>query len=103
MVEQTDKNFTPQQDNDNAVKNNSWAGALPVKQGLYDPELEKDSCGVGFTWYLTSPSSGMFVRLLIDLVTSKARRVIRLLQMVSSLRMGYIILTLSVCSSQLVV
>ena len=83
MVEQTDKNFTPQQDNDNAVKNNSWAGALPVKQGLYDPELEKDSCGVGFAWYLTSPSSWMFVRLLIDLVTSKARRVIRLLQMVS--------------------
>ena len=21
---------------------------FPVKQGLYDPELEKDSCGVGF-------------------------------------------------------
>lgn len=28
--------------------NKSWAGALPVKQGLYDPELEKDACGVGF-------------------------------------------------------
>lgn len=25
-----------------------WAGALPVKQGLYDPSLEKDACGVGF-------------------------------------------------------
>lgn len=28
--------------------NKSWAGALPKKQGLYDPELEKDACGVGF-------------------------------------------------------
>lgn len=30
--------------------NGSWAGALPVKQGLYDPSLEKDACGVGFAW-----------------------------------------------------
>lgn len=54
--------FTYQEDN-----NSSWAGALPVKQyvlfhlpskhddtnsvrGLYDPDLEKDACGVGFTW-----------------------------------------------------
>ena len=28
--------------------NKSWAGVLPLKQGLYDPELEKDACGVGF-------------------------------------------------------
>ena len=26
-----------------------WAEALPQRQGLYDPELEKDACGVGFT------------------------------------------------------
>ena len=32
----------------NTPENRSWAGALPVKQGLYDPELEKDACGVGF-------------------------------------------------------
>ncbi len=25
-----------------------WADALPPAQALYDPELEKDSCGVGF-------------------------------------------------------
>lgn len=25
-----------------------WGDALPVKQGLYDPSLEKDACGVGF-------------------------------------------------------
>ena len=29
-------------------ENTSWACALPVKQGLYDPSLEKDACGVGF-------------------------------------------------------
>lgn len=49
-----------------AENNESWAGALPVKQsvplssitiaplnynrGLYDPGLEKDACGVGFAW-----------------------------------------------------
>jgi glutamate synthase (NADPH/NADH) len=32
----------------NTPENHSWAGALPVKQGLYDPDLEKDACGVGF-------------------------------------------------------
>jgi glutamate synthase (NADH) len=32
----------------NTPENHSWAGALPVKQGLYDPALEKDACGVGF-------------------------------------------------------
>jgi glutamate synthase (NADPH/NADH) len=35
-------------DYQNTPENRSWAGALPLKQGLYDPELEKDSCGVGF-------------------------------------------------------
>ena len=33
---------------ENTPDNKSWAGALPKKQGLYDPELEKDACGVGF-------------------------------------------------------
>lgn len=32
----------------NTPENRSWAGALPVKQALYDPEWEKDACGVGF-------------------------------------------------------
>lgn len=36
----------------NTLENRSWAGALPVKQGLYDPELEKDACGVGFAAYV---------------------------------------------------
>ena len=30
------------------AENKSWASTLPLKQGLYDPELEKDACGVGF-------------------------------------------------------
>lgn len=29
-------------------ENRSWAGALPLKQGLYDPQFERDACGVGF-------------------------------------------------------
>lgn len=33
-------------------ENKSWAGTLPLKQGLYDPELEKDACGVGFAAYV---------------------------------------------------
>lgn len=39
----------------NTPENRSWAGALPVKQGLYDPELEKDACGVGFAAYVHDP------------------------------------------------
>ena len=35
-------------DYDESPQNTSWAGTLPVKQGLYDPDLEKDACGVGF-------------------------------------------------------
>jgi len=31
---------------------NHWAGALPAPQGLYDPEQEKDSCGVGFVCHI---------------------------------------------------
>lgn len=30
------------------AKGYGWAGSLPQKQGLYDPSLEKDACGVGF-------------------------------------------------------
>ena len=36
-------------------KGYGWAEALPARQGLYDPELEKDACGVGFA---ASVSSG---------------------------------------------
>jgi len=50
MGDQTDRILTPQSPQIEPVKNTSWAGAIPVKQGLYDPELEKDACGVGFVW-----------------------------------------------------
>lgn len=29
-------------------KGYGWANTLPERQGLYDPEYEKDACGVGF-------------------------------------------------------
>ncbi|OAA67851.1 glutamate synthase [Niveomyces insectorum RCEF 264] len=41
--------------------NSSWAGALPVKQGLYDPDLEKDACGVGFTCHIKGKASHKIV------------------------------------------
>jgi len=50
MVDQTDKTFPTQPEIETTEINTSWAGAIPPKQGLYDPELEKDACGVGFTW-----------------------------------------------------
>jgi glutamate synthase (NADH) len=34
-------------------QNKSWASNLPLKQGLYDPDLEKDACGVGFAAQVT--------------------------------------------------
>jgi glutamate synthase (NADPH/NADH) len=44
--EQIEQEYTPYQ----PVKGQGygWAEALPEKQGLYDPSLEKDACGVGF-------------------------------------------------------
>ena len=41
---ESEKEYTPYV----PQEGHGWAGALPVKQGLYDPELEKDACGVGF-------------------------------------------------------
>jgi glutamate synthase (NADH) len=50
MVDDPDKIIPTHAENNEPVKNTSWAGAIPPKQGLYDPELEKDACGVGFVW-----------------------------------------------------
>ncbi|CZR53851.1 probable glutamate synthase (NADPH) [Phialocephala subalpina] len=41
--------------------NGSWANALPVKQGLYDPDLEKDACGVGFACHIKGKASHKIV------------------------------------------
>lgn len=42
-------------------QNGSWAGALPIKQGLYDPEYEKDACGVGFSCHIKGEVSHKIV------------------------------------------
>ncbi|KAK4580263.1 glutamate synthase [NADH] [Recurvomyces mirabilis] len=42
-------------------ENKSWAGALPMKQGLYDPSLEKDACGVGFAAHIKGKPSHKIV------------------------------------------
>ena len=39
----------------------SWAGALPAAQGLYDPEYEKDACGVGFIAHIKGAPSHSIV------------------------------------------
>lgn len=49
--------FDYQEGPDNA----SWAGTLPVKQGLYDPEFEKDACGVGFSCHIKGQVSHKIV------------------------------------------
>lgn len=46
---------------DEVPENKLWAHALPIAQGLYDPELEKDACGVGFTCHLKGHSSHKIV------------------------------------------
>lgn len=32
---------------DEVPENTSWASTIPVQKGLYNPEYEKDNCGVG--------------------------------------------------------
>lgn len=69
MLDETDRIIPANPDNNDTVLNTSWAGAIPVKQGLYDPELEKDACGVGFAWY----SPVVVVLELMNPATSKAK------------------------------
>ncbi|KAG0170152.1 glutamate synthase [NADH] [Apophysomyces sp. BC1034] len=38
-------------------ENISWAEAIPPAQGLYDPEYEKDACGVGFMVHIKGQRS----------------------------------------------
>ncbi|OZJ06321.1 putative glutamate synthase [NADPH] [Bifiguratus adelaidae] len=42
---------------DHALENESWAGAIPVAQGLYNPDYEKDACGVGFIVHIKGERS----------------------------------------------
>lgn len=46
---------------DEVPENTSWASNLPVEQGLYNPEYEKDACGVGFTCHLKGHASHKIV------------------------------------------
>ncbi|KAJ2909457.1 glutamate synthase [NADH] [Coemansia aciculifera] len=39
-----------------------WAGALPAKQGLYDPANERDACGVGFIVNIKGVASHKILR-----------------------------------------
>ena len=39
----------------------SWAGALPASQGLYDNDNDKDSCGVGFICHIKGDTSHKIV------------------------------------------
>ncbi|KAM9889977.1 hypothetical protein OXX79_011752, partial [Metschnikowia pulcherrima] len=48
-------------DYDEVPQNKSWASTLPVAQGLYDPEYEKDACGVGFACHLKGDVSHKIV------------------------------------------
>lgn len=38
-----------------------WAKTLPARQGLYNPEYEKDACGVGFAAYVSLPYFFIFI------------------------------------------
>ncbi|KAL2394060.1 Glutamate synthase [NADH] [Exophiala dermatitidis] len=49
--------YTPYQPN----KGYGWGEALPEKQGLYDPSLEKDACGVGFAAHIKGKASHKIV------------------------------------------
>lgn len=46
---------------DEVPENKSWAATLPVAKGLYNPDLEKDACGVGFTCHLKGLASHKIV------------------------------------------
>ncbi|KAJ2169077.1 glutamate synthase [NADH] [Coemansia sp. RSA 562] len=51
-----------------------WAGALPAKQGLYDPANERDSCGVGFIINIKGIPSHSILRDSEDLLCNMTHR-----------------------------
>lgn len=48
-------------DYDETPENKSWASTLPTPKGLYNPEYEKDACGVGFTCHIKGQASHKIV------------------------------------------
>jgi len=61
-IEEIEEETTQVYEYQNIPENKSWAGALPLKQGLYDPELEKDACGVGFAAHIKGKASHKIVK-----------------------------------------
>lgn len=61
-IEEIEEETTQVYEYQNTPENKSWAGALPLKQGLYDPELEKDACGVGFAAHIKGKASHKIVK-----------------------------------------
>ncbi|KAI9618151.1 hypothetical protein H4Q26_012496 [Puccinia striiformis f. sp. tritici PST-130] len=51
----------PESDSSIIRSSNHWAGALPAPQGLYDPDQEKDSCGVGFVCHIKGQANHKIV------------------------------------------
>ena len=47
---------------------------LPVKQGLYDPEFEHDSCGVGFVVNLNGVKSHLIINQGLEVLSNLAHR-----------------------------
>lgn len=44
---------------DEVPENKSWASTIPTEKGLYNPEYEKDNCGVGM-YSIFSPLNFFF-------------------------------------------
>ncbi|KGK37580.1 hypothetical protein JL09_g3267 [Pichia kudriavzevii] len=42
---------------DEVPENTSWASTIPIQKGLYNPEYEKDNCGVGFACQIKGQAS----------------------------------------------
>ncbi|KAJ2559274.1 glutamate synthase [NADH] [Coemansia sp. RSA 1933] len=57
--------------NDNGY---GWAGALPEKQGLYDPANERDACGVGFIIDIKGAASHQLLHDSEDLLCNMSHR-----------------------------
>ncbi|KAG0171861.1 glutamate synthase [NADH] [Apophysomyces sp. BC1034] len=56
------------------IDNKSWAGAIPEAQGLYNPEYEKDSCGVGFMVHVKGQRSHKILSNANDILCNMTHR-----------------------------
>ncbi|KAL9541788.1 glutamate synthase [NADH] [Mucor bainieri] len=56
------------------MTNTSWASAIPEAQGLYNPDLEKDACGVGFIVHVKGDRSHKIVSDANDVLCNMTHR-----------------------------